>query len=79
LFIIWFGIDEPAKLAVITAATIFPMYLNTYAGVRVSIRSPWKPQQFLACRIVRRHRASSCRRSKWLAGGRRRGADLDVR
>jgi sulfonate transport system permease protein len=34
LFITWFGIDELAKLMVIIAATIFPMYLNTYAGVR---------------------------------------------
>ncbi|MDO9711450.1 ABC transporter permease [Paracraurococcus lichenis] len=34
LFIVWFGIDEYAKIVVITAATIFPIYLNTYAGVR---------------------------------------------
>jgi sulfonate transport system permease protein len=34
LFNTWFGIDELAKLVVIIAATIFPMYLNTYAGVR---------------------------------------------
>lgn len=34
LFITWFGIGEGAKVAVILAATIFPMYLNTYAGVR---------------------------------------------
>ncbi len=34
LFITWFGIDEGAKIIVIVAATIFPMYLNTYAGVR---------------------------------------------
>lgn len=34
LFIIWFGIGEDAKIALITAATVFPMYLNTYSGVR---------------------------------------------
>jgi sulfonate transport system permease protein len=34
LFITWFGIDEGAKIIVISVATIFPMYLNTYAGVR---------------------------------------------
>jgi len=34
LFIIWFGIGEDAKIALIYAATIFPVYLNTYAGVR---------------------------------------------
>lgn len=34
LFIIWFGIGEQAKIALIFGATIFPVYLNTYAGVR---------------------------------------------
>jgi len=34
LFITWFGIGEGAKVAVIIAASVFPMYLNTYAGVR---------------------------------------------
>lgn len=34
LFIIWFGIDESVKVIVILVATIFPVYLNTYAGVR---------------------------------------------
>lgn len=34
LFIVWFGIGEAPKLLLIALATIFPMYLNTYAGVR---------------------------------------------
>ncbi|GIF26614.1 sulfonate transport system permease protein [Actinoplanes tereljensis] len=34
LFITWFGIGETPKLVLIAAATIFPMYLNTYHGVR---------------------------------------------
>ncbi|MDQ0506868.1 ABC transporter permease [Xanthobacter agilis] len=34
LFIIWFGIGEQAKIALILGATIFPVYLNTYSGVR---------------------------------------------
>ena len=34
LFIVWFGIDETPKLILIALATTFPMYLNTYAGVR---------------------------------------------
>jgi sulfonate transport system permease protein len=34
LFIIWFGIDESVKIIVILTASIFPVYLNTYAGVR---------------------------------------------
>jgi sulfonate transport system permease protein len=34
LFITWFGIDEMAKVVVISVACVFPMYLNTYSGVR---------------------------------------------
>jgi sulfonate transport system permease protein len=34
LFIIWFGIGETAKVALIALATLFPMYLNTSNGVR---------------------------------------------
>lgn len=34
LFIVWFGIGELPKLLLISLATMFPMYLNSYAGVR---------------------------------------------
>ncbi len=34
LFIVWFGIGETPKLLLIALATMFPMYLNVYAGVR---------------------------------------------
>jgi len=34
LFVVWFGIGETPKLILIALATLFPMYLNTYAGVR---------------------------------------------
>ena len=34
LFIVWFGIGEMPKVLLIALATTFPMYLNTYAGVR---------------------------------------------
>ena len=34
LFIVWFGIGETPKLLLIALATMFPMYLNAYAGVR---------------------------------------------
>jgi sulfonate transport system permease protein len=34
LFIVWFGIGEAPKLLLIALATSFPMYLNTFAGVR---------------------------------------------
>ncbi|MFJ8822484.1 ABC transporter permease [Streptomyces sp. NPDC102467] len=34
LFIIWFGIGEAPKVAVITLGVSFPLYLNVYAGIR---------------------------------------------
>jgi sulfonate transport system permease protein len=34
MFIVWFGIGETAKIAVIAFATGFPVYLNLYAGIR---------------------------------------------
>jgi len=34
LFIIWFGIAENMKIIIIALACVFPVYLNTYAGVR---------------------------------------------
>ena len=34
LFIIWFGIGEETKIIIIALACVFPIYLNTYAGVR---------------------------------------------
>jgi sulfonate transport system permease protein len=34
LFILWFGIDERAKLYLVALGVLFPIYLNTYHGVR---------------------------------------------
>lgn len=34
LFILWFGIGEPSKVLMIALAVVFPVYLNTYAGIR---------------------------------------------
>lgn len=34
LFITWFGIGEQPKIILIAAASVFPVYLNTYHGVR---------------------------------------------
>jgi sulfonate transport system permease protein len=34
LFIVWFGIGETAKIALIALATTFPVYLNLYNGIR---------------------------------------------
>ncbi len=34
LFIIWMGIDEQPKIALIALGVTFPLYLNTFAGIR---------------------------------------------
>jgi len=34
LLIIWFGIGEPPKVALIALATAFPLYINLHAGIR---------------------------------------------
>jgi sulfonate transport system permease protein len=34
LFIVWFGVGELSHVLLIALATLFPMYLNTYNGVR---------------------------------------------
>jgi sulfonate transport system permease protein len=34
LFIVWFGIGEAPKIALIAFASIFPVYLNLYSGIR---------------------------------------------
>jgi NitT/TauT family transport system permease protein len=36
LFIIWFGIDMPSKIAVIFLGALFPIIINTMAGVRTT-------------------------------------------
>lgn len=34
LFIVWFGIGETPKVALIAFATVFPVYLNLFQGIR---------------------------------------------
>jgi len=34
LFIVWFGIGEAPKVALIAFASVFPVYLNLYSGIR---------------------------------------------
>jgi ABC-type nitrate/sulfonate/bicarbonate transport system permease component len=34
LFILWLGIGEASKIAVITAGALFPILINTYSGVK---------------------------------------------
>jgi sulfonate transport system permease protein len=34
LVILWFGIDETAKIFLVALGTLFPIYLNTYHGIK---------------------------------------------
>ncbi len=34
LVILWFGIDETAKLFLVALGVFFPVYLNTFHGIR---------------------------------------------
>jgi sulfonate transport system permease protein len=34
VFVLWLGLGEASKVAFIALATAFPMYLNTFAGIR---------------------------------------------
>lgn len=34
MVILWFGIDETAKIFLVAIGTLFPVYLNTYHGIR---------------------------------------------
>lgn len=34
IFVIWFGIDETSKIALVALATVFPFYINTFTGIR---------------------------------------------
>ncbi|MGF7236348.1 MAG: ABC transporter permease [Frankia sp.] len=34
MIIIWIGIGEPAKIFLIAAGVVFPVYMNTFAGIR---------------------------------------------
>ncbi|HCS1625333.1 TPA: ABC transporter permease subunit, partial [Shigella flexneri] len=34
LVILWFGIDESAKIFLVALGTLFPIYINTWHGIR---------------------------------------------
>ncbi len=34
LFIVWFGIGDMPKIIIVTLGALFPMYVNTFAGIR---------------------------------------------
>jgi sulfonate transport system permease protein len=34
LLVLWLGLDEPPKIALVALASFFPLYINTFAGIR---------------------------------------------
>ena len=59
LFIVWFGIGEAPKIALIAFATLFPVYLNLYQGIRgvdvrlvEAARSFGLPQSALIAHVI---------------------------
>ena len=40
LVILWFGIDEAAKIFLVVIGVLFPIYLNTFHGIRTVDRGP---------------------------------------
>ncbi|HEY3685427.1 MAG TPA: ABC transporter permease [Streptosporangiaceae bacterium] len=56
LFILWFGIGETPKIALVTLGVVFPLYLNTFAGIRGV-----DPKLIEAARTLRLSRAALVR------------------
>ena len=59
LFIIWFGIDQASKIALVVSIVYFLMLLNTYQGVRGvdpnlmdSVRTMGASRRFIARRVI---------------------------
>lgn len=53
LFILWLGIGEASKLAVIVAAAIYPVVINVYAGVRgIDGRLIWRARTLGVGRVA---------------------------
>ena len=42
LVILWFGIDESAKIFLVALGTLFPIYINTWHGIRNIDRGWWR-------------------------------------
>lgn len=60
LVILWFGIDEEAKLFLVALGVFFPIYVNTLLGIQESTRSSWRWAGSTACRGANSSSASSC-------------------
>ena len=50
LFIVWFGIGELPKDLIVLLGALFPMYVNTFAGIRGVDPKLRELGQVLACR-----------------------------
>ncbi|MBW4715646.1 ABC transporter permease [Saccharothrix obliqua] len=49
LFILWFGIGEEPKLALVAAGAAFPLYLNLHAGIRQTDPALLEAARVLGC------------------------------
>ena len=70
LVILWFGIGEEAKIFLVAIGTLFPIYLNTFHGIRTVDREPDRDGAGLRPRPLRAVSGASscparCRRSWW--------------
>ena len=50
LVILWFGIDETAKLFLVSLGVFFPVYINTFHGIRSVDRGLIEMAQSYGCR-----------------------------
>jgi len=60
LVILWFGIDEAAKLVLVAVGVFFPVYLNTFHGIRNVDRTSSRWRAATACRAGSCTDRSSC-------------------
>ena len=54
LVILWFGIDEEAKIFLVAIGVFFPIYLNTFHGIRTVDAGPDRDGAGLRARPLRR-------------------------
>ena len=56
LFIVWFGIGEIPKIVIIALGSMFPMYLNTFSGIRnvdARLVEMGRTYEFGRCQLMR--------------------------
>ena len=70
LVILWFGIDESAKLFLVAIGVFFPIYLNTYHGIRSVDAGPGRDgAQLRPARLAAVPRGDPARRAAVHPGG----------